>query len=91
MYDDIRLHYDHAVTSQLFWLAPLSDEILDVVTSKANMMQQTPNVLGARGTDLFFRYQTSGRQLIGCLISQAALYSLMLLMMGKTVARNMSS
>jgi hypothetical protein len=34
MYDVIRLHYDHAVTSQLFWLAPLSDEILDVVTSK---------------------------------------------------------
>jgi hypothetical protein len=34
MYDDIRLHYGPAVTSQLFWLAPLSDEILDVVTSK---------------------------------------------------------
>jgi hypothetical protein len=34
MYDVIRLHYDNAVTSQLFWLAPLSDEILDVVTSK---------------------------------------------------------
>jgi hypothetical protein len=34
MYDDIRLHYGDAVTSQLFWLAPLSDEILDVVTSK---------------------------------------------------------
>jgi hypothetical protein len=34
MYDDIRLHYSPAVTSQLFWLAPLSDEILDVVTSK---------------------------------------------------------
>jgi hypothetical protein len=30
MYDDIRLHYGPAVTSQLFWLAPLSDEILDV-------------------------------------------------------------
>jgi hypothetical protein len=35
MYDVIRLHYDQAVTSQLFWLAPLSDEILDVVTSKS--------------------------------------------------------
>jgi hypothetical protein len=34
MYDDIRLNYGDAVTSQLFWLAPLSDEILDVVTSK---------------------------------------------------------
>jgi hypothetical protein len=34
MYDDIRMHYGDAVTSQLFWLAPLSDEILDVVTSK---------------------------------------------------------
>jgi hypothetical protein len=34
MYDDIRLHYGPAVTSQLFWLAPLSDEILGVVTSK---------------------------------------------------------
>jgi hypothetical protein len=34
MYDDIRLHYGDAVTSQLFWLAPPSDEILDVVTSK---------------------------------------------------------
>jgi hypothetical protein len=35
MYDDIRLHYGDAVTSQLFWLAPLSDEILEVVTSKS--------------------------------------------------------
>jgi hypothetical protein len=35
MYDVIRLHYDHAATSQLFWLATLSDEILDVVTSKS--------------------------------------------------------
>jgi hypothetical protein len=34
MYDVIRLHYGPAVTSQLFWLAPLSDEIFDVVTSK---------------------------------------------------------
>jgi hypothetical protein len=34
MYDDIRLHYGPAVTSQLFWLAPLSDGIIDVVTSK---------------------------------------------------------
>jgi hypothetical protein len=34
MYDDTWLHYGPAVTSQLFWLAPISDEILDVVTSK---------------------------------------------------------
>jgi hypothetical protein len=34
MHDDIRLHYGPAVTSQLFWLVPQSDEILDVVTSK---------------------------------------------------------
>jgi hypothetical protein len=39
MYDDIRLHYGPAVTSQLFWLAPLSDEILDVVTSKTFIKQ----------------------------------------------------
>ena len=38
-----------------------------------------------------FRYQTTGRQLIGCIIPQAALHSLLLLMMGKIVARNMSS
>jgi len=35
--------------------------------------------------------QTTGRQPIGCFLPQAALYSLMLLMMGKTIARNMSS
>jgi hypothetical protein len=34
MYDDIRLHYGPAVTSQLSLLAPLFDEILDVVTTK---------------------------------------------------------
>ena len=37
------------------------------------------------------RYHTTGRRLTGGFVPQAALYSLMLLMMGKTVARNMSS
>jgi peptidoglycan biosynthesis protein MviN/MurJ (putative lipid II flippase) len=42
-------------------------------------------------TEELLPHQTAGRQLIGWFIPQAALYSLMLLMMGKTVARNMSS
>jgi hypothetical protein len=37
------------------------------------------------------RYQTIDRQPIRCNIPQAALHSLMLLMMGKIVARKMSS
>jgi hypothetical protein len=48
MYDVIRLHYDRAVTSQLFWLAPLSDEILDVVTSKKLSLLQ---IFGVRCCD----------------------------------------
>jgi hypothetical protein len=45
-------------------------------------LYEAPNELSAGG------HQATGRQLIGCFIPQAALYSLMLLM-GKTVARKM--
>jgi hypothetical protein len=45
MYDDIRLHYGPAVTSQLFWLAPLSDEILVVVTSHKHNFKTIPHLL----------------------------------------------
>jgi hypothetical protein len=36
-------------------------------------------------------FQTTGRQLTWCITPQAALHSLMLLMMGKIIAQNMSS
>jgi hypothetical protein len=45
----------------------------------------------ACGTNHPMSYQTAGRKLIGGFISQAAFYSLGLLMMGKILARNMSS
>jgi hypothetical protein len=37
------------------------------------------------------RFETTGRPHIGCFIQQAVSHSLMLLKMGKTTARNMSS
>jgi len=49
-----------------------------------------PNTSGDGGTP-FFRHQITDRQRIGYNIPQAVLHSLMLLKMGKTVARNMSS
>jgi len=74
--------------------------ILPIIRSirlyNAAWVMNHPNQLSAArsgkgGTVQFLRYQTTGRKLIGCFIPQAALYSLMLLMMGKIVARNMSS
>jgi len=53
------------------------------------MLQHPANRTGSLVTEEL-RHQTTGQQLIGRFIPQAALYSLMLLMIGTIFARNMS-
>jgi hypothetical protein len=56
-----KLHYGPTVTSQLFWLAPLSDEILDVVTSKSSRPHYGSGVDSASNRNEYHEYFLCGK------------------------------